>query len=213
MIIIDCAQRSSEWYQIRAGIPTASEFSRIIKQNGDPSKSRDDYMYQLAGERLLGTTENGYVSWAMQQGIDREDDARREYEFISGDQVETVGFVYKDEKKNVGCSPDSLILLSSYDYGKHISGLEIKCPGLVNHTKTLHYKKVPPDKWIQIQGNMWVCGFSSWEFVSYHPDMPHPFQLYIETVQRDYKFTSALEHEMEIFLKDLDELYNKIKEE
>ena len=36
-------------------------------------------MYQLVGERILGTTENGYVSWTMQQGIDREDDARREY--------------------------------------------------------------------------------------------------------------------------------------
>ena len=208
MIIIDnIDQRSDEWHAIRAGIPTASEFKRIVKPNGDPSASKQDYLYELAGERLSGMTEEGYESYHMRKGVEREHEARLCYEHVTGDIVRQAGFVFKDESKSVGCSPDGLIYDPEIDGTNPLTGLEIRCGKMSVHVKQLLTKDFPADKWQQIQGSMWVCGFHSWEFIAYHPGLPE-FRL---TVQRDYKFTSALEHEMEIFLHELDETYKELK--
>ncbi len=51
MIIHDCAQLSPEWWELRRGVPTASEFSRIIKaSDGTASKSQEGYAKQLVEE-------------------------------------------------------------------------------------------------------------------------------------------------------------------
>jgi hypothetical protein len=125
---------------------------------------------------------------------------------VTGDVVKQVGFVFKDEKMNVGCSPDALIFDPS-DLCDPVTGLEIRCGKMKTHVKQLLTEDFPKDKFQQIHGSMWVCNFHSWEFIAYHPGMPE-FRL---TVLRDYKFTSALEYEMEMFLDELDEVYNKLK--
>lgn len=207
MIIIDnIDQRSESWHKLRAGIPTASEFSRIVKENGDPSKSRQDYLYELAGERIIGMSENGYQSWDMLKGIEREDEARAYYEFLTGETVKQVGFVFRDKHRNVGCSPDGLIMHLPTNLPKR--GLEIKAPKLKNHVAQLLTKTLPPDKYHQIQGCMWVCSLYSWSFISYYPGM----ELFILDIQRDYKFTSALEYEMEIFIEELDAVEKELRE-
>lgn len=200
IIVDDIEQRSPEWYRIKAGIPSASEFSRIVQADGSPSKSRQEYLYELAGEKITGIQEETYQSFSMVQGIAREDEARDTYEFITGEPVRQVAFVFKDEKRNVGCSPDGLV---------ENSGLEIKCPMMKHHTKQLLKGGVPSDKHRQIQGSMWVCGFHTWQFMSYYPGMK-PFIL---EVQRDYKFTSALEYEMERFIIELESIYQKLRED
>lgn len=198
IIIDDISQRDPEWYALKAGVPGASEFSRIVQADGSPSKSRQEYIYELAGEKITGIQEETYQSFSMKQGIIREDEARRTYEFVTGESVHQVAFVFKDEKRNVGCSPDSLM---------PNTGLEIKCPMMKHHAKQLLNGGIPSDKHRQIQGSMWVCGFSIWQFMSYYPGMA-PFILEVE---RDYKFTSALEHEMESFLQELEETYDKLR--
>ncbi len=54
MIISENKQNSDGWYKDRVGIPTASHFADIITTKGEPSKSAKKYMYQLAGERIIG---------------------------------------------------------------------------------------------------------------------------------------------------------------
>ncbi len=215
IIIDDIDQLSPEWYRLHAGVPGASSFSKIITPKGDTSKSQEDYILELIGERMTGTREDGYMSWDMQKGIEREDEARRTYEFVTGNMAKQVGFVFKDEERNVGCSPDALIIGETVDdiypdvtYKEECqTGLEIKCPKMKSHVRTMVDRKVPDDKYIQIQSCMWVCGFHSWEFMSYYPGL----EPVIITVKRDYKFTSALEVEMMAFLDELDEVYNKLK--
>jgi len=82
VIIDDIEQRSPEWLKLKAGIPSASEFSRIITTKGELSKQRQDYIYELAGERIIKTKESTYQSFDMQRGVEREDEARECYEFV-----------------------------------------------------------------------------------------------------------------------------------
>lgn len=207
IIIDDIDQQGEEWFKLRAGIPTASEFHRIVQPNGESSASRQDYLYELAGERIAGVKESGYTSWDMKKGIEREPEARLCYEHVTDDIVRQVGFVFMDEDRSIGCSPDGLIF-DPDDLVNPVCGLELRCGKMKVHVKQLLTEAFPLDKFQQIHGSMWVCGFHSWEFMAYHPGMPE-FRL---TVRRDYKFTSALEFEIEGFLEELDEVYKKLKE-
>ncbi len=50
----DVEQGSEEWYALRAGKPTASEFSKLITSKGEPSKSAATYAITLAIEAYAG---------------------------------------------------------------------------------------------------------------------------------------------------------------
>ena len=68
--IDEIEQGSQEWFQIRLGIPTASNFSIVMAsgRDGDESKTRAQYMRVLAGEILTGRPGEGkIVTAAMQQ--------------------------------------------------------------------------------------------------------------------------------------------------
>ncbi len=49
-----CEQRSAEWYALRVGIPTASDFSKLITSDGTPSKTLPTYAMTLAAEKFAG---------------------------------------------------------------------------------------------------------------------------------------------------------------
>ena len=201
MIIEDSfEQRSDLWFRAKAGVPGASSFDKIIAPSGVSSKSAKEYAYQLAGEKLLGRIEEGYVSFAMQQGIEREDEARQAYEIITGNEVRQVALVYKNESKNVACSPDGLL---------ENKGLEIKCPILKTHVKYMLFSDaLAKEYFCQVQGSMWVCGLSEWDLMSYYPGMPPV----ISTIERDDNFISKLESEMISFLRFLNEIHSKLAE-
>ena len=81
MRVIDCKQSSPEWYQARAGIPTASEFGRLLtpKKLQFSKAGARSYACELIAARLMGCPPEGvesYTTRAMQHGIDTEKDAR-----------------------------------------------------------------------------------------------------------------------------------------
>lgn len=193
MIIFDCEQCSEEWFAARVGVPSASCFDKIITTTGKPSAQRDKYLYQLAGERLVGCKEETYQSAAMLRGIELEPEAREAYEFITGTKVATVGIIYKDERKRFSCSPDGL---------SPQRGLEIKCPSLSVHTEYLHKGKLPTTYFQQVQGSLYVTGLEVWDFMSYYPGMD-PL---IVTVEPNIEWHRALEKELGKFCNDLDKV-------
>ena len=205
MIIEDSfLQRSEQWREAKAGIPGASNFNKIVTSKGAPSKQAKDYIYQLAGEKILGRIEETYTSFAMQQGIDREDEARLLYELITGKQVHQVALVYKNDSKSVSCSPDGLLDAQRL---KDQKGLEIKCPLLKTHVKyLLDNTTLIKEYFIQVQGSMWVCDFNTYDLMSYVPGMPD----LILTVKRDNEFIAALETEMIKFLRELEKVYDRL---
>jgi len=165
MIISPHEQGTDAWLAARLGKPSASCFSKLITMTGKPSASADAYINQLLGERLTGKSEPHYTSEAMILGTEREPLARADYEFISGNKVDQVGFIL-DDSESYGCSPDGLI-------GED-GGLEIKCPAQTTQAGYWRDKQSGVKKYYQqIQGCMWVTGRKWWDFFSYHPDMPH----------------------------------------
>jgi len=191
-IIIDTFdQRSETWFRAKAGNPGASSISKIITNAGVISKSREDYLYQLAGEKITGKCEEGFTSQAMINGMEREDAARALFEMIYGVEVRQVALVYKDEFKLFHISPDGLV-------GENAL-LELKNPMLKTHVKYLLDGKLPADYFGQCQMSMYVCERELCYFMSAYEGMP---PLIIE-VRRDERFISLLAKALSDFAADL----------
>lgn len=200
MIIADVVQGTPEWQAVRLGIPTASNFDKIITVKGEPSKQREKLMYQLAAERVTGVKEETYQNGAMQRGILLEDDARTAYEFITDNTVERTGVCFKDKKKLFGCSPDGLVGQDGL--------LEIKCPTSAIHVGYLLGGVLPTDYFQQTQGQLFVTGREWLDFFSYYPGLP-PM---LVRVTPDAKFSVALRSALDIFCAELDTITERIRQ-
>lgn len=203
MIILNCEQRSDEWFEARAGIPTASNFDKIITSTGKKSKSVNSYAYKLAGETLAGREENIYTNDFMERGIELETEALQAYILKSHSLVDTVGLVYKDDSKDVSCSPDGLVVENDLFVG----GVEIKCPAMHTHTEYLYHNKLPTKYVQQVQGSLYVTGLSWWDFVSYHPMLP----LLIVRIYPDEKLHELLKKEVVELNKKVAEIVTEVK--
>jgi len=200
MIIIECDQRSDQWFTEKAGVPGSSSFDKIVTTKGEPSKQRTGYMHQLAAEAITGKIEQGYTNAFMDEGTAREDESRGLYELIKGVTVEQVGFIYPDEEKKYGCSPDGLI--------SRERGLEMKNPLPKTQVAYLLAGKIPTDYFQQVQGSLLITGFERWDFMSYVPGLP-PF---IIPVYRDEAFIKKLKEDLDRFCNELAGVIKKLKE-
>lgn len=147
-------QRSPEWLAMRRGVITASQAHRLLT----PAK-RKTYALELLSERLT-EPEPGYTSPAMQWGIDTEPAAKCAYELHTGREVRDAGFVWMDDARLVGCSPDGWVA----------DGLiEIKCPNTSTHLGYCLDRKPPPEYQAQMDLQMLVTGRDWCDWVSYDP--------------------------------------------
>jgi hypothetical protein len=168
MKIIDCVQGTPEWAAARIGIPTASEFSRLVTSTGAASKSLSGYANELAAELFAGQTLDAFEGnvW-MNRGKDMEAAAVDLYAFTTDADVQRVGFVTNDAGL-AGCSPDALV----GDDG----GLEIKCLKAERHIAArLYYQKygkAPTDYIQQVQGSLLITGRAWWDLSFFHPELP-----------------------------------------
>jgi len=198
MIIETFEQGSPEWFDARVGIPTASEFKKIVTSTGAKSKSADKYRYQLACERILGKCTETIETAAMRRGIEMEPEAREYLEFTMGVVIPQVGICYYDEHKAYSCSPDGL--------GDAI-GYEIKCPNMETHAEWLSVGTLPTKHVQQVQGCMAVTGFEEWIFCSYYPGLPD----LTLTIKRDEAFITKLQVALAEFNEKLDETTEKLR--
>ena len=192
MKVYNFEQRTPEWYEVRLGRPTASNFGKILTATGKPSTQSEGLINSLVQELISGQMEWSEPNEWMQRGIDLEPQACAMYEFITGNKVEHVGFCLHDDI-DAGCSPDGLI-------GED-GGLEIKCPAPNTHIGYLRDNKCPSKYLLQVQGSMWVTGRQWWDFMSFHPDYPE----LIVRVNRDDDLINKLELEV---TKLLEKVYN-----
>lgn len=166
MIVHRCEQGSQDWHDLRCGIPTASQFDRLVTPKAwKPSASIDDYVAELVAEYMLGEPVEIESVW-MARGRTIEREARAWYALEHGVTVEQVGFI-TDDLEEVGCSPDGLI-------GED-GGLEIKVPAAKNHAAYLiNPAKFTAAYWHQCQGGLWITGRKWWDLVSYCPPRHSP---------------------------------------
>jgi predicted phage-related endonuclease len=200
MEVINCVQGTDDWFRARLTIPTASNFSKIVTSKGEISKSIKDYSIELASEYLIEELEETYKSQDMQNGNDREHEARSLYQKYSFNEVKETGFMINGK---AGYSADGLI----YEDGI----LEIKCPKAITHTKYIHDNKIPTKYIQQCQGGLMVSGRKYVDFVSYNPNFKEDKKLFIKRVKRDEEFIAKLKVGIERVIELRDNYLKGIK--
>ena len=196
MKIINCEQRSEDWFKSRLGLWTASFFDKAITATGKPSTSANAVNNKLVAELIIGEPEETFTSEAMERGKELEAEALDFLNFTFGYSFKEVGFC--DSEQGYGASPDAM--------AENI-GLELKCPLAHTHVQYLSDEKLPTKYIAQVQGQMLVTGFAEWVFCSYHPDFPPLHVL----VKRDDEFCELLKAQLDKNVKVVKERFEKIK--
>ena len=196
--IIDCEQRSTEWLAARAGRVTASRAADMLaKIKSGEAAGRRNYRTQLIAERLTGQPqENGFVSAAMQQGIDLEPRAIAAYEALTGALVRKTGFIALNDMA-AGCSLDG-------DVDDFKTILSVKCPQPPAHLEYLWERRLPPRYIPQATHEMWITGAQHYDFVSYNEAYPENLQLFYVRVNRNEFDVANHAAEVVAFLKEID---------
>lgn len=197
MKVFTFQQKSPEWWAIRRGLPTASEFHRIITpKTHKPSAAQSEFINELIAEvvdhEYSQQPDQLYTSVAMELGTINEPACRSWYEFTTGSQVDEVGFCLS-ECGRFGCSPDGLV----GDDGL----LEIKCPSLKTHVGYLRAGELPAEYACQVHGALIATGRKWVDFVSF--SQSEDIKSLIVRVYPS-SFTDALRKELMAFLDRYD---------
>lgn len=187
-------QGSEEWFALRRGRATASNFKKIITPaKGEYSKQASGYMRDLLVECFTPDYAKFLGTFWTDRGTEMEPEARKAFEVHTGLTAEQVAFVTSERWQHVvGCSPDSLIKGAS---GAYVAGLEIKCPSPFTHAEYIEDGVLPDEYKAQVHGSMAVTGLPRWHFFSYFPGL-QPFHLVVE---RD-EYTAKLEASIDRFI-------------
>lgn len=195
----DCEQGSDEWFELRRGLITASEFVTVMRQGrkkGEPSLTRREYMLKLMGERLTGDPMYRYKNDHMERGHTQEPAARDMYAFLTDLEPKPIGFI---KNHGVGCSPDSLI----GDDGM----LEIKTKLAHLQLEILLSGALPSEHVPQVQGQLWVACRQWCDFVSYCPRLP----LFKLRVFRDERYIEGIAASVDLFEREMATLMEAIQ--
>lgn len=194
----DCDQGSEEWFRLRAGLPTASEFHTVLAKgkSGGESLTRRKYLLSLAGELLTGEPMESYSNAHMERGKLMEEEARDAYCFMKDAEPERVGFIRNGQK---GCSPDSLIGSDGM--------LEIKTkkPDLL--IDALLKDEFLPEHKAQCQGALWVAEREWIDLAVYWPRLP----LLVKRAYREPDYIAKLSAAVDAFNSELAETVERVR--
>lgn len=176
MIFHDVEQNSDDWYALRLGKATASNFACFMahegKSFGDPAQR---YALQLALEIETGRrAEYGFKNEDMERGHGQEPVARMLYEEEHFVDVSNGGFFCWGR---YGDSPDGLVGTDGV--------VEIKSVIAPTHYATLKRGSFDPSYRWQLVGHLDCTGRQWVDFVSYCSDFPEGRQLAVFRLTRD----------------------------
>jgi hypothetical protein len=162
-IIYDMPQRSPEWFEIRKGYLTASQFGEWLTKSGKTAeKAALTAASKVLAEMAGYPDPPPYETDDMRRGVELEPVARGMFADHFGIEVREVGFC-ASRTLYAGCSPDGIA---------GDAGLEIKIP---RPSKLIQYHENPgiPDEYRpQVHGSMCVTGARVWHFWAWHPGFP-----------------------------------------
>ena len=192
--LFNCEQGTPEWYEVRRGIPTASEFSTVMAKG--EGKTRRTYLLKLAGELLTEECAESYSNANMERGKAMEAEARELYAFQKDVEPQLVGFI---RNGRVGCSPDALIGTAG--------ALEIKTALPHILIDYLLKDEFPATHKAQTQGVLMVAEREWIDLSVYWPKLP-PL---VKMARRDEPYIANLRGELDRFLDDLDATVEQVK--
>jgi hypothetical protein len=169
MIVHEMEQYSDEWWEVRRGLPTASNAGKIFTPTGKLSAQSEGYINELIADSMGFQTVIEPTEW-MTRGLELEPEAREAYQFVTDNNVHPVGFVTDDDGR-FGCSPDGLIFVRWLAPDATKQGWEVKCPKPGTHVGYLRAGTLPDYYRPQVHMSMAVTGLRKWVFCSYHPGM------------------------------------------
>ncbi len=197
--IIDCEQRSEQWYLSRIGMPTASEYATVMAtgRGGGESKTRRTYMLKLAGEIITRKPMENYTNAYMERGVIMEDEARDFYEFINGGSLTRVGFIINGQ---TGCSPDALI------GNKGMLEIKTALPHIL--IDLLLRDEFPPEHKAQCQGGLWVAEREWIDIAIYWPGLP----LFVKRAYREDKYIAEIAAAIDQFNDELQKTVDYVRQ-
>jgi hypothetical protein len=204
LVILDVVQGSTEWFEARKGIPSASKFGTIMASGKDGSESitRLEYLRRLAGEVITGrVAEETFKSGAMERGKEMEPRAIADYERRRNVTVQRVGLgINFSGLKKCCASPDGLV---GFDGGLETKTMRPdKMIPLLERGATMQ-----PEHRAQVFGNMLVFERDWWDFKIFYEGMP-PLEV---KVRRDEAYIRELHNGIQIFNHDLQTMVAKLK--
>lgn len=177
-------QQTPEWRADRRKKITASRLGDVLAKEG--TKRREGYIQEIVWEILdVPDFDDDDKPW-FRHGKTWEDEARRLYEWESGNDVRLVGSIQHPDYPFIAASPDGLI----NDDG----GGEIKCrTSLSAHVEAME-KGPKGDYRAQIHGSIWITGRSWWDYISYYKPVANKIgDLQYITVRPDEVFIRRIE--------------------
>jgi putative phage-type endonuclease len=191
----DLKQRSPEWYAARRGSLGASDIGDALARTKTGwSTSRAHVANRIILERLTGKTVQGFTTWAMREGIEREPEARLAYMFHVDVDVADAWVYPHPTIVGAHASPDGFV----GDDGL----VQIKCPQHPAHLDLLLGAAISPHYAMQMQWEMACTGRAWCDFVSYQPDFPASMQLIVRRTERDDQHIRELEAQVRVFLEE-----------
>lgn len=158
MISHKMEQHSEAWHNIRLGRFTGTRIGSLLSAKS--TAKYQDAIFDIVSEIITGIAPEFKITDDMQNGIDLEPYAKREYENIFEVKVLEIGFCTPENELSewVGISPDGLLSEGM---------LEIKCPKAKTHLKYIEKNQLPSIYKPQVQSQLWVTGRKWCDFMSY----------------------------------------------
>jgi hypothetical protein len=188
---IDVAQNSDEWFNLRLGLITSSNFGKVMANYGKAfGTPAIEYAQKIALERVTGVKDesSSFSNSYMDRGHELEPLAVEQYEIKNFVEVTNGGFHHVGD---YGDSPDGNV-------GED-GCIEIK--SVIPNTQWKRLKKGGIDlayKW-QVQGHL-LIGSKKWcDFISYCPEMPESKQLHVVRVFEDEEMQVQLKERLSEF--------------
>lgn len=190
-------QGSPEWFEIRRGLPTASNFQCLVARS-DTKAGRTTYLNTLAAEIVTGAVGESWTRPELERGKQMEGTAREAYCILTDETPKLVGFC-RDMELGAGCSPDALLGEDGL--------LEIKTQRADLLVATILKGEFPSVHYAQVQGSLLVTGRQWADLVVYWPRLP----LFVKRTKRDEEYIDALRAEIAKFRADLAETVKRVK--
>ena len=202
--IYEVMQNNEAWDNLRCGIPTASEFDRILRQpkkgGGYTAQSLEKierYAALKCAELVLGgKADKAIYARAMEVGSEREVYATMMYERQFGVQTRRVGFV-TDPNHWYGVSPDRDVIGQK-------KAVEIKAPDPDTHIMYAYKPELLKEEYyFQTQGHLFVRkAIEVVDNYSYHPRI----KAVNVPITRDETYQIKLAEDMEYFRGVMDKI-------
>ena len=194
-------QNTDEWFELRRGKITSSNFSKIMANQGKAfGNPAIQYAMRTAIESKTNVNIETFQNEWMERGTELQQDATEAYQMQTFQDVLPGGFC---EVGRFGASSDGLV-------GDGL--IEIKCVKYNTHFERLVKGGYDTAYQWQIRGQMWLYDVPWCDFVSYCPDFPFNKQLYIFRVERDKEIEDQMIFRLNEFTKEVDK-YTEILEQ